>query len=292
LPPTIKSAAAEKGGLSITLFERVIKDTRFAAVVRLLDTQYRMNWRISDWASEHMYQGRIKSHPSVAEHTLRDIVRRNLKAAAALRDEGAQGGDGTGTGTGTGTGAGAGTGTGAKAEIRLVPPARAVTAAKEEEAEEDMDDEDSLASEEEVEEKAAAERSAKVGEEEQGEKEGEKEEEEEQFPVLLLVDTSGLGMFEDSATSAVAINPAAASASAAPKKQSTSHRNFHEAELVRHHVYSLVRAGRMLYFECFWGYCYRVFLILSSSTLCFQASNPVKSVLLPHTMANWRCFEN
>ena len=51
LPPTVKSDEAAKRGLAVTLFERVILDQRFAPVVKLLDTQYRMNALISDWAS-------------------------------------------------------------------------------------------------------------------------------------------------------------------------------------------------------------------------------------------------
>lgn len=52
LPPTVKSAEAAKGGLSVTLFERIIKDRRFDQIVKLLNIQYRMNQIISDWASE------------------------------------------------------------------------------------------------------------------------------------------------------------------------------------------------------------------------------------------------
>jgi len=73
LPPTIKSQEAEKGGLGVTLFERIIKDPRFEGVVSLLDTQYRMNAKISDWASKHMYCDAIHSHCTVAEHTLSDF---------------------------------------------------------------------------------------------------------------------------------------------------------------------------------------------------------------------------
>ena len=55
LPPTVKSAEAAKRGLAVTLFERIITDKRFAPVVKLLDTQYRMNSLISDWASNGFF---------------------------------------------------------------------------------------------------------------------------------------------------------------------------------------------------------------------------------------------
>lgn len=77
LPPTIKCMEADKGGLSVTLFERIIKDHRFKDVVCLLDTQYRMNALISDWASKNMYHGAIHSHPSVANHKLDDLLHHN-----------------------------------------------------------------------------------------------------------------------------------------------------------------------------------------------------------------------
>jgi superfamily I DNA and/or RNA helicase len=69
----VKSNEAANGGLGVTLFERVIRDPRFAPVVHLLDTQYRMNRLICEWASKAMYEGALVSHPSVAEHTVADL---------------------------------------------------------------------------------------------------------------------------------------------------------------------------------------------------------------------------
>jgi superfamily I DNA and/or RNA helicase len=184
LPPTIKSAQAEKGGLSVTLFERIIKDARFSNVVCLLDTQYRMNRRISDWASHNMYHDAIQSHPSVAEHTLGDILpggRGTLSASAAATDEGT---DSTETST-----------------------------------------KDSAVA------TAAGETGPEVSDQ--------REAAEEQYPVLLLVDTSGLGMFEDSSLENTG-------GDAGGKKLGASHRNFHEAELVKQHVLSLVRSGAQI----------------------------------------------
>ncbi len=149
MPPTIKSPQAERGGLSVTLFERIIRDQRFAAVVRLLDIQYRMHHSISDWASEQMYRGAIISHESVAHHTLRDII----------------GG----------------------ARVRELPDVegesnQANDVEKGGESEEDGDSIDTLAD------IAASVDNASL-------------DEEDTYPVMLLVDTSGLGMLEDSTVS-------------------------------------------------------------------------------------------
>jgi ATP-dependent RNA/DNA helicase IGHMBP2 len=83
LPPTVKSTKAASQGLAITLFERVMSNQAFlkADLVHLLDTQYRMNSLICDWASKHMYSGRLISHESVANRTLQDIYRRPPTAA-------------------------------------------------------------------------------------------------------------------------------------------------------------------------------------------------------------------
>lgn len=202
LPPTIKSPQAEKGGLSVTLFERIIRDARFAAVVRLLDTQYRMNRRISDWASDTMYHGAIVSHPSVAEHTLRDII-----------------GDGKGG------------------------PAQAGQGANEKSRDVGADDGGGSESDDELSDTVSALGAASLATPLPRAEEGE-----EVYPVLLLVDTSGLGMLEDSQNNE---NPGQQGQSQChgEKKSSggSSHRNFHEAELVKQHVLSLVRSGVILF---------------------------------------------
>jgi ATP-dependent RNA/DNA helicase IGHMBP2 len=74
LPPTIKSKEAEKGGLNVTLFERIICDKRFSSITTLLNIQYRMNDLISQWASHHMYGDEVVSDHSVAMHTLQDVL--------------------------------------------------------------------------------------------------------------------------------------------------------------------------------------------------------------------------
>lgn len=68
LPPTISSAAAEAGGLGVTLFERLVRDPK--RHVSLLDTQYRMHRTIMEWTSAEFYGGRLRAHPSVADHRL------------------------------------------------------------------------------------------------------------------------------------------------------------------------------------------------------------------------------
>jgi hypothetical protein len=160
--------------------------------VRLLDTQYRMNRRISDWASHNMYHGAIRSHPSVAEHTLRDILPRK---------------DGS------------------------LPPRSAGEEANI----------DNLSSEGYDESDPDGECSPVPAPAVPAEVPISDEVEEEMFPVLLLVDSSGLGMYEDSSLETG--GGAGGSAAGPAKKASASHRNFHEAELVRQHVLALVRAG-------------------------------------------------
>lgn len=68
LPPTIKSAEAAKKGLNITLMEKLVK-THPESVV-LLEEQYRMHKNIMHFPSQHFYEGKLKAHPTVAEHLL------------------------------------------------------------------------------------------------------------------------------------------------------------------------------------------------------------------------------
>jgi hypothetical protein len=182
----------------VTLFERIIKDTRFQAVVRLLDTQYRMNRRISDWASDNMYHGAIVSHPSVAEHTLKDIL-----------------GGGGGKSVGAITDLGGAEGSGSDEDDALSETLSALDAAT-------LDAGLGIP--------LSAENAEDV------------------YPVLLLVDTSGLGMLEDSATATISSNSSSNTGKDKKSSGGSSHRNFHEAELVKEHVLSLVRSGQLLLF--------------------------------------------
>lgn len=63
LPPTVKSLAALKGGLGITLMERIV--ARKPSVVTLLTVQYRMNEQIMRFSSNWFYDGKVESAPEV-----------------------------------------------------------------------------------------------------------------------------------------------------------------------------------------------------------------------------------
>jgi superfamily I DNA and/or RNA helicase len=79
LPPTVKSDAALAAGLGRTLFERLLaaheapSGQGAGAISRLLAVQYRMHATISNWASQHMYGGRLRSAAAVADRTLADL---------------------------------------------------------------------------------------------------------------------------------------------------------------------------------------------------------------------------
>ena len=68
LPPTIKSAAAARDGLSETLFEKCVGLHPEAVV--LLEEQYRMNKAIMAYPSAVFYKDRLKAHSTVADHLL------------------------------------------------------------------------------------------------------------------------------------------------------------------------------------------------------------------------------
>jgi ATP-dependent RNA/DNA helicase IGHMBP2 len=71
LPPTVKSPKASS--LSLTLFEKIIKNPIFSKFSYLLDIQYRMNDLICKWSSKYMYGGQLISHNSVASRTIKAI---------------------------------------------------------------------------------------------------------------------------------------------------------------------------------------------------------------------------
>ena len=70
LPPTIKSMEAAKGGLEITLMEKLV--TMHPGAVVLLEEQYRMNTSIMNFSSHEFYQNKLIAHNSVAGHLLFD----------------------------------------------------------------------------------------------------------------------------------------------------------------------------------------------------------------------------
>jgi hypothetical protein len=71
LPPTVLSAAAQAGGLAISLFERLADTAGGAARVTLAE-QHRMNERIMGFPSEALYGGRLRAHPAVASWAIDD----------------------------------------------------------------------------------------------------------------------------------------------------------------------------------------------------------------------------
>ena len=63
LPPTVKSIAALKAGLGVTLMERIVKNK--PEVVTLLRVQYRMNEQIMRFSSDWFYGGKVESAPQI-----------------------------------------------------------------------------------------------------------------------------------------------------------------------------------------------------------------------------------
>jgi ATP-dependent RNA/DNA helicase IGHMBP2 len=70
LPPTIKSNAAARNGLSITLLEKCV--AAHPQTVTLLEEQYRMHEKIMGYSSQVFYAGKLIAHPSVAARLLFD----------------------------------------------------------------------------------------------------------------------------------------------------------------------------------------------------------------------------
>ncbi|KAG7397992.1 DNA-binding protein SMUBP-2 [Phytophthora boehmeriae] len=73
LPPTIKSKTAAAKGLEVTLFDRITSFPTTQSIVKMLDTQYRMHENISEWSSQAMYKGELKSFEGVAKRKLHEL---------------------------------------------------------------------------------------------------------------------------------------------------------------------------------------------------------------------------
>jgi superfamily I DNA and/or RNA helicase len=69
LPPTVLSAAAQAGGLGVSLFERLAALHGDAVKVTLAE-QHRMNRIIMRYPSEALYGGLLRAHPAVADHAI------------------------------------------------------------------------------------------------------------------------------------------------------------------------------------------------------------------------------
>lgn len=67
LPPTVKSRAAEKEGLNITLIEKCLQQLEHTS---LLKEQYRMNQLIMGFSNQRFYEGALRAAASVREHRL------------------------------------------------------------------------------------------------------------------------------------------------------------------------------------------------------------------------------
>jgi ATP-dependent RNA/DNA helicase IGHMBP2 len=71
LPPTVLSAAAQEGGLGVSLFERLLAAHGDLVKVTLAE-QHRMNEAIMRFPSDALYGGLLRAHPRVARHALDD----------------------------------------------------------------------------------------------------------------------------------------------------------------------------------------------------------------------------
>ena len=71
LPPTIKSFAALKAGLSKTLMERIVEN--HPETVTLLKMQYRMNEEIMRFSSDWFYGNQVESAPEVKYRSILDL---------------------------------------------------------------------------------------------------------------------------------------------------------------------------------------------------------------------------
>ena len=71
LPPTVKSIAALKAGLGVTLMERLVE--RHPEAVTLLTIQYRMSDDIMRFSSDYFYQGKVESAPEVKYRSILDL---------------------------------------------------------------------------------------------------------------------------------------------------------------------------------------------------------------------------
>ena len=71
LPPTVKSIAALRGGLGVTLMERIVR--RKPDVVTLLKTQYRMNETIMRFSSDWFYGGMVEAAAQIKYRGILDL---------------------------------------------------------------------------------------------------------------------------------------------------------------------------------------------------------------------------
>jgi len=87
LPPTVLSAAAQAGGLGVSLFERLAALHGDAVKVTLAE-QHRMNARIMAFPSEALYGGALRAHPAVANRAVDDAPLEVVDTAGRGFEEG------------------------------------------------------------------------------------------------------------------------------------------------------------------------------------------------------------
>ncbi len=68
LPPTVKSRAAERAGLNITMMERLLP--LYPEATALLSVQYRMHAAIMGFSNSYFYNNQLQAAPSVASRSL------------------------------------------------------------------------------------------------------------------------------------------------------------------------------------------------------------------------------
>jgi predicted DNA helicase len=74
LAPTVLSQEAQRRGLGVSLFERLLAE-HGDTVKRLLKEQYRMHGELMQFPSSEFYGGALRAHASVASRTLGEVLR-------------------------------------------------------------------------------------------------------------------------------------------------------------------------------------------------------------------------
>jgi ATP-dependent RNA/DNA helicase IGHMBP2 len=75
LPPTVKSNEAVQKGLNITLMEMCFA---YAKNIQLLNVQYRMHRFIMEFSNRYFYEGALKAHHSVENHSIHEELQENI----------------------------------------------------------------------------------------------------------------------------------------------------------------------------------------------------------------------
>lgn len=85
LPPTVVNEEAASGGLSTSLFERLLN--LYGERIRvMLDVQYRMNEEIAEFPSTEFYNGKLQADERIKHQTLEDIIPSSHRGALEPED--------------------------------------------------------------------------------------------------------------------------------------------------------------------------------------------------------------